>query len=87
MQELIKDILTLGYNRYKENRKFQQKMLTVVDKLDVAEIVLKRLEFLNCYQHKGNYQTLCKLYDEYKKLGGNSYIDDLFLNYKKGQKK
>jgi hypothetical protein len=40
---------------------------------------MKRLELLNLIQHdQKNRMAIQKSYDEYKGLGGNSYMDDIY---------
>lgn len=44
---------------------------------------LKRLEIMNLIQHTPeNSGLICELYDEYKDIDGNSYIDALFGEWK-----
>ncbi|GBR72800.1 hypothetical protein NO1_0268 [Candidatus Termititenax aidoneus] len=44
---------------------------------------LKRLEIMNLIQHTPeNSALICRLYDKYKKMDGNTYIDSLFGKWK-----
>jgi len=58
---------------------FDRIMNTVLDKLnhlDEIKLATKRLEYLNIRQHNSEDKMLINMiYDEYKHLGGNSYID------------
>ena len=54
-------------------------------KLDQVILQNKRLEFLNMVQHDPTeVKTIMTLFDEYRKMGGNSYA---MLVYKKWKKK
>ena len=52
--------------------------------IDNVRMILKRLEYLNVRQHNSDDEMLINaIYDDYKKLGGNSYID---LDYERWTK-
>jgi tRNA nucleotidyltransferase/poly(A) polymerase len=45
---------------------------------------VKRLELLHLLDHKTkDAETICSVYDEYKELGGNSYLDEHFKEWRK----
>lgn len=51
-------------------------ILAKLKDIDNIRMILKRLEYLNVRQHNSEDEMLINaIYDEYKKLGGNSYID------------
>ena len=66
-------------------------MLTKLDKLDALILTTKRLEYLNMRHHNPDDEaSISAIYDEYKRLGGNSYIDMNYhewSNKKRGSKK
>ena len=59
--------------------KFESSVKAILDKLndlDQIKIAVKRLEYLNMRQHNEEDEiSINAIYDEYKRLGGNSYID------------
>lgn len=50
------------------------------DKVDLALRRLLRLEIIDAIRRKDK-TTVHMLYDEYKKLGGNSYIQEMYEEY------
>ena len=92
-QNSTKCYLTDTLNLVNENSKHINDLLKInkqiSDKLDKfvdsqAEInrTSKRLEIMRLIDHDPNQVLLVSsLYDEYKKGGGNSYIDNLYNNY------
>ena len=88
IKELILDILTLGLRRYAVSRKYENTMLNTMEEIksDSHELRLSitQLKILNLIQHdpKDKY-TICLLYDEYKKNGGNSYLDAMYNKWSK----
>jgi hypothetical protein len=49
------------------------------ESLDKISLQIKRLEMLNMIQHAPTKRTAIeRIYDEYKSLGGNSYVDDVY---------
>jgi hypothetical protein len=51
-------------------------ILSRLDDLDKIKVALKRLEYLNMRNHNEDDEvSINAIYDEYKRLGGNSYID------------
>lgn len=74
--------------------KFENSVKAILDKLndlDQIKIAVKRLEYLNMRQHNEDDEvSINAIYDEYKRLGGNSYIDmdyERWCNRKKANKK
>lgn len=59
--------------------KFEASLKTIMEKLndlDSIRLSVKRLEYLNMRHHNEDDEvSINAIYDEYKKLGGNSYID------------
>jgi hypothetical protein len=52
-------------------------------KIEGLSGVVRKLEIVNLIHHNPkNEMTICKLYDQYKKDGYNSYIDELFSEWK-----
>lgn len=47
---------------------------------------LLRLEIINAIE-RNDRTVVHQLYDEYKSLGGNSYVKELYHNYIKGKKR
>lgn len=46
-----------------------------LDDFDSVQLIVKRLEYMNLIQHSPeNERTINQVYDEYKSMGGNSYI-------------
>ena len=64
--------------------KFEKSIQQILDKLkelDNIKMITKRLEYLNVRHHNEDDEiTINAIYDEYKRLGGNSYID---MDYEK----
>ena len=60
-------------------------ILSRLDDLDKIKIALKRLEYLNMRNHNEDDEvSINAIYDEYKRLGGNSYID---MDYERWSKR
>ena len=55
-------------------------------KVDLALRRLLRLEIIDAIR-RNDKSTVHMLYDEYKKLGGNSYIQEMYEEYIKKQKR
>jgi hypothetical protein len=52
------------------------------EKMKNLILYIKRIEISNMiFQHPGDFLYISELYDEYKALGGNSYIDFQYNNY------
>lgn len=43
---------------------------------------VKRLELIRAIDHHYSLEVICQIYDEYIVLGGNSYAEKLFEQYK-----
>ena len=56
------------------------------DKVDLALRRLLRLEIIDAIR-RNDKTTVHMLYDEYKKLGGNSYIQEMYEDYIKKTKR
>jgi hypothetical protein len=56
------------------------------DKVDLALRRLLRLEIIDAIR-RNDKTTVHMLYDEYKKLGGNSYIQEMYEEYIKKTKR
>lgn len=56
------------------------------DKVDLALRRLLRLEIMDAIR-RNDKTTVHMLYDEYKKLGGNSYIQEMYEDYIKKTKR
>ena len=74
--------------------KFEKAVSTILDKLDELDhirLAVKRLEYLTMRQHnEDDEMSINAIYDEYKRLGGNSYIDtdyERWSNRKKNKRK
>lgn len=75
-------------------KKWQYKS-RVEDKIDMliksnAELKLEtlRIKYLHFYHHQPwEANIISSIFDEYKKLGGNSWIDDLHEEWKKNLRK
>ena len=60
-------------------------ILSRLDDLDKIKVALKRLEYLNMRNHNEDDEvSINAIYDEYKRLGGNSYID---MDYERWSKR
>lgn len=55
-------------------------------KLDSMELRMLRLEILEAMRRK-NTEVVCVLMDDYKSLGGNSWMHSLYEEYMAKQKK
>jgi hypothetical protein len=52
-------------------------------RIEGISAVVRKLEIINLIHHTPkNEVSICKLYDQYKKDGYNSYIDELFGEWK-----
>ena len=69
--------------------RFEDSIAAVLNKLndlDHIKLTIKRLEYLNVRQHNEDDEILINsIYDEYKRLGGNSYIDMDYERWAKGK--
>jgi type III secretory pathway component EscV len=53
-------------------------------RLTEVELSTMRIEIVSMIeQHPEERLLICRMYDEYKKSGGNTYIDSLFDNWKR----
>lgn len=68
-------------------KKSTKKVTGSHDKMhDRLELSIKRLELLNAFRHDSeNARLINRLYEEYKEIGGNSYIDDMYEDWKTGK--
>lgn len=63
------------------DRHFEKKFNMLNEQLKQLKLDTLRLQILS---DSTNKEQKCKLYDEYKKLGGNSYITDWMHEYLEG---
>jgi hypothetical protein len=64
-------------------RKVENDTTKLIDeKMKNLILYIKRIEISNMiFQHPDDFIYISELYDEYKKIGGNSYIDFQYSNY------
>lgn len=52
-----------------------KKVESKLEDFDNVQLIVKRLEYMNLIQHSPeNERTINQVYDEYKSMGGNSYV-------------
>jgi hypothetical protein len=55
----------------------------VAKRIEGMSVVIRKLEILNLIQHQPEDEvTICRLYDQYKKDGYNSYVDEIFREWR-----
>lgn len=56
----------------------------IEEMLGDMRIELLRVKFLQLVQHSPTeISIICSVFDEYKNMGGDSWIDDIYLKWKK----
>ena len=65
-------------------QRLENKLDNIISTQSDIERRVLRLEILQAMERKDKY-TVYALYDEYKKYNGNSYMDELFVKYKKSK--
>lgn len=76
-----------GIKKIQYKNRLESKIDDIITSQSDVERRVLRLEILQAMKRKDKY-TVYALYDEYKnKYNGNSYMDELFIKYKKGVKK
>ncbi|KXT63156.1 hypothetical protein [Lactococcus sp. DD01] len=57
-------------------------IFTFGSQLKEVQINVKKLEFLHAIENSYSLEIVSMIYDDYKNLGGNTYIDTLYEKYK-----
>jgi hypothetical protein len=67
-----------------ENRKQGTKLDKILEVVNKIEMRVDRLELLNLIEHHPEQKEIVlNKYDEYKREGGNSYMDEVVSEYKR----
>lgn len=61
---------------------------TIVENQKAMQLDILRMKFLQLVQHNPNERAIISsVFDEYKKLGGDSWVDDMYETWLKKQKR
>lgn len=83
---IISPTLLFIFNYIRETRK--EKRVRLAHHISEINMKLKRMEIImNICHNSEDKETILKLYDEYKKIGGNSYIQHMISEWKNCHKK
>lgn len=64
--------------------RIEKKMDFLIEQAKDNKLELLRLKFLHFVEHKPTEVVIiCSIFDEYKSLGGDSWVDDIYLAWKK----
>lgn len=79
-------LLTWILKRMQYKSRLEGKIDLILETLDKHERRLLRLEIMEAID-RNDRTVVHQLYDEYKALGGNSYIQEMYKDYCKNPKK
>lgn len=83
---IISPTLLFIFNYIRETRK--EKRMQLAKNIADINIKLKRMEIImNICHNPEDKETILTLYDEYKNIGGNSYIKNMIQEWKDRLKK
>ena len=81
----IINLIQIIIKRIQYKGRIEDKLDTVLSRQNDSERRLLRLEILDAMR-RDDRAVVHQLYDEYKAMGGDSWMDDLFLLWKSKQK-
>lgn len=79
MWKMLVNIVVEVFKRFNRGKRIE-------DLITDVNIRLLRLEIIEAMRRKDTH-LVCVLFDDYKKLGGNHYLDSLYENYMEKHKK
>lgn len=86
MWRLILTLVEWGINRFHYKGRIEDKLDSVLSNQAAHDKRLLRLEICDAMR-RDDRATVHQLYDEYKAMGGNSYMQELYKDYCKKPKK
>lgn len=88
MFKWIKSFIQWIYREISYKKRIEQKMDMLFEQNIDNKLELLRIKYLFFYYHSPLEVTIISsIFDEYKKLGGDSWIDDLHETWKKNLRK
>lgn len=87
MWQRIVACLTWVYKMVTYRNRLEHKLDTALENQTRMQLDILRLKYLQLVQHSPNEKAIImSVFDEYKKMGGDSWIDDIHENWLKKHK-
>lgn len=83
MWRAIIELFTVMFGFIGRGNRIEKRLESMDKRLQYLELDILRVKFLQLVQHSPReYVVICATYDEYKKNGGDSWVDDVYLKWK-----